>query len=64
MKAVIKENSIALSAPIKKVERSYTISLEAHLEDLDQKEEYITKNKQQVIIKLRDEINYTNNQQN
>ena len=64
MKAVIKENSIALSAPIKKVEKSYTINLEAHLEDLDQKEEYITKNKQQVIIKLRDEINYTNNQQN
>ena len=57
MKAVLRENLIALSASIKKVERSYTISLAAHLEALDQKEVNIPKrSRQPEIIKLRDEI--------
>ena len=42
----------------KEIERSYTISLAAHLEALDQKEVNIPKrSRQPEIIKLRDEIN-------
>ena len=55
MKAVLRENLIALSASIKKVERSYTISLRGHLKAIDQKEANILKrSKQQEIIKLMD----------
>ena len=58
MKAVLRQNLIALSASIKKVERSYTISLRDHLKALDQKEANILKrSKQQEIINLMDEIN-------
>ena len=53
-----KRKSHSLSASIKNIEISYTISLSAHLEGLDQKEAYIPKrSKQQEIIKIRDEIN-------
>ena len=60
-----------MSASIKKVERSYALSLAAHLNALDQNEANISKrSRQQEIIKLRDEINQVekknsiNNQQN
>jgi hypothetical protein len=58
MKAVLKGKFIALSALIKKLERSYTSSLTAHLEALEQKEANTPKrSKPQEIIKLRAEIN-------
>ena len=58
IKAVLKENLIAPSSSIKKIERSYTISLAAHVEPLGQKEANIPKrSRQQEIIKFRDEIN-------
>ena len=42
----------------KEIERSYTISLAAHLEALDQKETNISnRSRQQDIINLGDEIN-------
>ena len=52
---MLKENIIALSVSIKKVERSYTVSLASYLEALDQKGENILKrSRQQEIITLRD----------
>jgi hypothetical protein len=58
MKAVLKGKFIALSALIKKLERSYTSSLTAHLEALEQKEANTPKrSRQQEIIKLWVEIN-------
>jgi hypothetical protein len=58
MKAVLIGKFIALSAFMKKLERSYTSNLTAHLKALKQKEANIPKrNRWQEIIKLRAEIN-------
>jgi hypothetical protein len=58
MKAVLRENLIALTATKKKLERAYTSSLTAHLEALEQKEANSSKRSRcQEIIKLRAEIN-------
>jgi hypothetical protein len=58
MKAVLRGKPIALSASIKKLERSYTSRLTAHLKSLEQKEANTPKrSRQQKIIKFRDEIN-------
>ena len=58
MKAFLRGKPIALSASKKKLERIYTSSLTAHLKALEQKEANTPKwNRQQDIIKLRDEIN-------
>jgi hypothetical protein len=58
IKAVLKGKLIALSAPKKKLERTHTSSLTAHLKALEQKEENSPKrNRQQEIIKLIAEIN-------
>jgi hypothetical protein len=47
MKAVLRGKFIALSALIKKLERSYTNNLTAHLRGLEQKEANSTKNSRQ-----------------
>ena len=53
-----KKKIIALSASIKKGERSYTSSLTTHLKSVEQKETNIhKKSRHQEIIKLWDEIN-------
>ena len=58
MKAVLKGKFIALSAFIKKLERSHTSNLTAHLKALEQKEANTPKrSRQQEIIKLRININ-------
>jgi hypothetical protein len=58
MKAVLKGNFIALSALVKKLERSHTINLLSLLISLEQKEVNTPKrNRQQEIINLRTEIN-------
>ena len=58
MKAMLRRKFIALSALLKKLERSYTNNLTAHLKALEQKEANILKRSiKQEIIKLRDEIN-------
>jgi hypothetical protein len=58
MKTVLKEKFIALSALIKKLERSYTNNLTAHLRALKQKEANSPKrSRRQEIVKLRAEIN-------
>jgi hypothetical protein len=57
MKAVLRGKLIAESASIKKLERTYTSSLTAHLKALEQKEANTPKrNRWQEIIKLRTEI--------
>jgi hypothetical protein len=57
MKAVLRGKLIGLSVSKKKLERSYTSSLTAHLKALQQKEANISKrSRQQEIIKLRTEI--------
>jgi hypothetical protein len=58
MKAVLRGKLIALSATKKKLERTYTSSLTAHLKALEQKEANSPKrSRRQEIIKLRAEIN-------
>jgi hypothetical protein len=58
MKALLREKFIALNALIKKLERSYTNNLTAHLRALEQKEANSPKeNRRQEIVKLRSEIN-------
>jgi hypothetical protein len=58
MKAVLREKLIALSASKKKVKRTYTGSLTAHLKVLEQREANSPKrSRRQKIIKLRAEIN-------
>jgi hypothetical protein len=60
MKAVLRGKFIALSALIKKLERSYTNNLTAHLRALEQKEASSPKrSRRQEIVKLRAEINQT-----
>ena len=54
MKAVLRGKFIALSALVKKLERSYTDNLTAYLRDLKQKEANSPKrSKRQEIVKLR-----------
>jgi hypothetical protein len=54
MKVVLRGKFITLSAPVKKLERSYTSNLTAHLRPLEQKEANIPKrNRLQEIVKLR-----------
>jgi hypothetical protein len=58
MKAVLRGKLIALSASKKKLKRSYTSSLTAHLKALEQKEtNTLKRDGQQEIIKLRAENN-------
>jgi hypothetical protein len=58
MKAVLRGKFITLSALVKKLERSYTNNLTAHLRALEQKEENSPKkSRRQEIVKLRGEIN-------
>ena len=58
MKAVLRGKFIALSAPVKKLERSYSNNLTEHLRVLEQKEANSPKrNRRQEIVKLRAEIN-------
>jgi retron-type reverse transcriptase len=58
MKAVVRGKLIALSASKKKLRRTYTNSLTAHLKALEQNEANTPKRKRwQEIIKLRAEIN-------
>jgi hypothetical protein len=58
MKTVLRGKLIALSASVKKLERTYTRSLTAHLKSLEQKEANKTKRcTYQEIIKLGAEIN-------
>jgi len=55
---VLRGKFIALSALVKKLERSYTSNLTAHLRALEQKEANSPKrSRRQEIVKLRDEIN-------
>ena len=54
MKAVLRGKFIALSALVKKLERSYTSNLTAHLRALEQKEANTPKwSRWQEIVKLR-----------
>jgi hypothetical protein len=58
MKAVLRGKFITLSALVKKLERSYTNNLTAHLRALEQKEANSLKRiRNQEIVKLRAEIN-------
>ena len=58
MKAVVRGKLIALSASKKKLKKTYTSSLTAHLKALEQKEANTPKRSRwQEIIKLRAEIN-------
>jgi hypothetical protein len=58
MKTVVREKLIALNACKKKLEKTYTSSLTAHLNALEQKEgNTLKRSRQQEIIKLRAEIN-------
>jgi hypothetical protein len=58
MKVVLKGKFIALSAPKKKLGRTYTSSLTAHLRALEQTEaNTVKRSRGQEIIKLRAEIN-------
>jgi hypothetical protein len=58
MKAVLRGKLIALSATKKKLEKTHTSSLTAHLKALEQKVANLPKrSRQQEIIKLRAEIN-------
>jgi hypothetical protein len=58
MKAVLRGKLIALRASKKKLERTYTSSLTAHLKTVEQKEANLPKRtRRQEIIKPRAEIN-------
>ena len=58
MKAVLRGKFITLSALVKKLERSYTNNLTAHLRALELKEAKSTKRtRRQEIVKLMTEIN-------
>ena len=58
MKAVLRGNFRALSAQLKKLERSYTNNLTAHPRGLEQREANSPKrSRRQEIVKLRAEIN-------
>jgi hypothetical protein len=58
MKAFLRGKLIALSASKKKLERSHTITLTAHLKALKQKEANLRKKSRwQEIIKLRTKMN-------
>jgi hypothetical protein len=58
MKAVLKEQFIALSSLVTKLERSYTSNVMAHLRALEEREANIPKrSRPQEIVKLRAEIN-------
>jgi hypothetical protein len=58
MKTVVRGKLIALSASKKKLKRTYTNSLTAHLKSLEQKEANILKRcRWQEIVKLRAELN-------
>ena len=60
MKAVLRGKFIALNTPVKKLERSYTNNLTAHLRALEQKEANSSKrSRKQEIVKLRAKINQT-----
>lgn len=50
MEAVLRGKFIALSADIKKLEKSYAINLTAHQETLGQKEEIRPKSRLQKVI--------------
>ena len=57
MKAMLRGIFIALSAQVKKLERSYTNNITAHLRALEQKQTNTPKrSRQQKIVKLRVEI--------
>jgi hypothetical protein len=57
MKVVLKGKITVLSVFIKKLERSYTSNLMAHLKALEQKEaKTIKRSRWQKIVKLGDEI--------
>ena len=71
IKSVLRGKLIALSAQVKKLERSYTNNLTAHLKTLEQKEASSPKrSRRQEIVKIRAKINQietknnTQNQQN
>jgi hypothetical protein len=58
MKAVLRGKFIALSALVKKLERSYTNNLTAHKRTLEQKEANSPKrSRRQEIVQLRAKIN-------
>jgi hypothetical protein len=58
MKVVLREKFIELSALVKKLERSYTKNLTAHLRTLEQKEaNSLKRSRRQEIIKPRAEVN-------
>jgi hypothetical protein len=58
MKAVLRGKFIALNTPVKKLERSYTNNLTAHLRALEQTEANSPKrSRRQEIVKLRAEVN-------
>jgi hypothetical protein len=58
MKAVLREKFIALSAMVKKLERSHTNNLTAHLRSLELKETNTPKRSRwQETVKLRAKIN-------
>jgi hypothetical protein len=58
MKAVLRGKFVALSDLVKKMERSYTSNLTAHLRALEQKEANTpVRNRQQETVKLKAEIN-------
>jgi hypothetical protein len=59
MKAALRGKFIVVNAFIKKLERSHTSNLTAHLKALEQIEANILKrNRQQEIVKLRAEVNH------
>jgi hypothetical protein len=65
MKAALRRIFGALSALVKKLERSYTRNLTAHLGVLQQKEAHIAKrNGRKKIVKHGDEINQYKNKEN
>ena len=58
MQALLRGKIIALSALLKKLERSYTSNLTTHLRAIEQKEAKIPKrSRRQETVKLRAEIN-------
>jgi hypothetical protein len=64
MKAVLRGKFIELSAFIKKLERSHTSNLTAHVKALEQKEANIfKKSRRQKIVRLRAEINQLETEQ-
>jgi uncharacterized membrane-anchored protein YhcB (DUF1043 family) len=64
-KAVLKGKFIALSALVKKLERSYTNNLKEHLRSLEQKDGNLPKrSRRQEIVKLRSSDQKNANQNN